>query len=132
MVRSSPQQFIEEKKKRHGGLEEGRAGECRLHGKRGRDKKGAESIAKMRRAKGKGARTISGISVLHFQVKFLVNGFSPGGSCRECETLKCLLAESKKHQRKNYYESITSFLLELQPWFQLQGFLHLKAPFVVP
>lgn len=67
MVRSSPQQFIEEKKKRRGGLEEGRAGECRLHGKRGRDKKGAESIARMRRAKGKGARAISGISVLHFQ-----------------------------------------------------------------
>lgn len=41
MVRSSPQQFIEEKKKRHGGLEEkGGEGECRLYGKKGRDKRG--------------------------------------------------------------------------------------------
>lgn len=35
MVRSSPQQFIEEKKKRHGGLEKGG-----VSGKRGRDERG--------------------------------------------------------------------------------------------
>lgn len=41
MVRSSPQQFIEEKKKRHGGLEEkGGRGCAGCMGKKGRDKRG--------------------------------------------------------------------------------------------
>lgn len=48
MVRSSPQQFIEEKKKRHGGLEEkGGRGSAGCMGKKA-GIKGAELVAKMR------------------------------------------------------------------------------------